>query len=413
MADMEAEAIAAVDACLDEHAHAAAPPLSLWNRVLSILKSHGLAWSQQLQANSLLVHPLNRGGLGVNGYSCHAKGAALWASGFDSAYLHSSTCFLEAITLMYLLFMLRMLLKFKSQGFELAVDSSIREKQLLFNKSMVNQSSGLLAPVGTQERYMSVSSGHTCQFVKACLHGCPTPEATLADNSGKLNKETLGRDPEFKKLLEAGWQWTVVSSRVEQQWPSLPRLAERALNSSNEAFLKASELELLLYLGEHASSNSTALQCHEVAAELTKTGPISSYSKLVAMWFEQFSHQGLFLKFLGPFSKEFGQNANCGAEFWAGASMALSSQMPMIRLAFLACNLAAPATKISNGYARLILRSDFEKLKSIKMKNFVTEAEDVLFRAWKQIEHQLDNFDALKSFGILCIRMSLHLLGKE
>ena len=197
--------------------------------MLSILKSHGLAWSQQLQANSLLVHPLNRGGLGVNGYSCHAKGAALWASGFDSAYLHSSTCFLEAITLMYLLFMLRMLLKFKRQGFELAVDSSIREKQLLFNKSMVNQSSGLLAPVGTQERYMSVSSGHTCQFVKACLHGCPTPEATLADNSGKLNKETLGRDPEFKKLLEAGWQWTVVSSRVEQQWPSLPRLAERAM----------------------------------------------------------------------------------------------------------------------------------------------------------------------------------------
>ena len=60
---------------------------------------------------------------------------------------------------MYLFFMLRMLLKFKSQGFELAVDSSIREKQLLFNKSMVNQSSGLLAPVGTQERYMSVSSG--------------------------------------------------------------------------------------------------------------------------------------------------------------------------------------------------------------------------------------------------------------
>ena len=65
--------------------------------MLSILKSHGLAWSQQLQASSLLVHPLNSGGLGVNGYSCHAKGAALWASGFDSAYLHSSTCFLEAI----------------------------------------------------------------------------------------------------------------------------------------------------------------------------------------------------------------------------------------------------------------------------------------------------------------------------
>ena len=78
----------------------------------------------------------------------------------------------------------------------------------------------------------------------------------------------------------------------------------------------------------------------------------------------------------------------------------------MIRLAFLACNLAAPATKSANGYARLILLSDFEKLTSSKMKNLITEAEEGLFRAWKQIEHQLDNFDALKSFGTICIRAS-------
>ena len=67
-------------------------PLSQWKTIVGIFEENGLAWKQNLEASCLLVHPANRSGLGVNSHAVHAKGSALWHSGFDSKYLHSSTC---------------------------------------------------------------------------------------------------------------------------------------------------------------------------------------------------------------------------------------------------------------------------------------------------------------------------------
>ena len=67
------------------------PTLSQWNAVLSILEKHGLAWKQMLTACSLLVHPMNRAGMGVNSFAVHSKGASLHQTGFDAQHLHSST----------------------------------------------------------------------------------------------------------------------------------------------------------------------------------------------------------------------------------------------------------------------------------------------------------------------------------
>ena len=66
--------------------------LSQWKAVLSILEQHGLAWKQVLTASSLMVHPMNRAGMGVNSFAVHSKGASLYKSGFDAKHLHSSTC---------------------------------------------------------------------------------------------------------------------------------------------------------------------------------------------------------------------------------------------------------------------------------------------------------------------------------
>ena len=77
-----------------------------------------------------------------------------------------------------------------------------------------------------------------------------------------------------------------------------------------------------------------------------------------------FSSQGDFLRFLGPFSKQFGDGVNLGQEFWAAVSGPLQAQLPMVRLAMLASNYTAPQSKIANGLARLIVKADFDKLKS-------------------------------------------------
>ena len=90
-------------------------------------------------------------------------------------------------------------------GFEMSIDEDARKKQVLFNQRMVEQFNGLLAPLNSQERYLTVSSGHVSQFVKAILAECSTNQANLADAAGRLNRQSLSRDPELKKALEAGW----------------------------------------------------------------------------------------------------------------------------------------------------------------------------------------------------------------
>ncbi|CAE7351248.1 unnamed protein product [Symbiodinium sp. CCMP2592] len=376
---LPADVVATVEAELQK----LSPPLSMWNSIVQVLKQNKLAWTAVLRADGMLVHPANRGGMGVNPHSCHAKAASLMKTGWDASFLHSSFCF------------------------EVSDDPTVRQGQFSFNQEMVSQSAGLLGAVGQHERHLSVSAGHTSQFVKAAAHGCRTSEATLADSTGKLNVQALCEDAEFKKLLQAGWTWTVIANSVEKQWPQLPKLAERALNASNATFSGPNELELCLYLVDRSKGDTTNLQ--DVAAEATQGGPLHHYAKHLATWVTQFSNQATFLKFLVPFSKQFGQNVNLGEDFWTSLVMSLPEQYPCLRLAFLATNFTCH--RVSNGYARLLLKSDVEKLKNKKLQSLAIEAEELLYKAWNRIEAPLPN--SAKSFGILCLRCCLHVVDKE
>ncbi|CAE7930394.1 unnamed protein product, partial [Symbiodinium necroappetens] len=373
------DVVAAVEAELQK----SSPPLSMWNSIVQVLKQSKLAWTAVLRADSLLVHPANRGGMGVNPHACHAKAASLMKTGWDASFLHSSFCF------------------------EVSDDPAVRQAQFSFNQEIVSQSAGLLGAVGQHERHLSVSAGHTSQFVKAAAHGCRTSEATLADSTGKLNVQALCEDAEFKKLLQVGWTWTVVANSVEKQWPQLPKLAERALNASNSTFSGPNELELCLYLVDRSKCETTNLQ--DVAAEATQGGPLHHYAKHLATWVTQFSNQAAFLKFLVPFSKQFGQNVNLGEDFWTSLVMNLPEQYPCLRLAFLATNFTSH--RVSNGYARLLLKSDVEKLKNKKLQSLGLEAEELLYKAWNRIEASLPS--SAKNFGILCLRICLHVVDKE
>ena len=297
-------------------------------------------------------------------------------------------------------------------GFELAQDAVVQQKQLSFNQMLVQQSNALLAPINLKERYLSVSSGHLSQFVKAALAECFTSQSSLQDLGGKLNRQTLSRDPELKKLLESGWEWTVVSWKAESTWPLLPSLAEKALNASNSAFTAQNEVEFLLQLVQLAQQQKGA-NLQELAKQLGQEGPLNSYSSDLGKWVEMYSSQGDFLRFLGPFSKQFGDGVNLGQEFWAAASGPLQAQLPMVRLAMLASNYTAPQSKIANGLARLIVKADFDKLKSSKIKAAVDKTENGLFQAWSKVVGLLPDLTAAKAFGVLCIRCTLHLLGKE
>ena len=96
--DVTPELQNAVQALLDD---TSLPLLSRWQRVADKLVEGGLAWRAKLQASSMLVHNLNRGGLGVSGHGCHLKGESLVKSGFDMKFLHSAVCCLAALSLLF------------------------------------------------------------------------------------------------------------------------------------------------------------------------------------------------------------------------------------------------------------------------------------------------------------------------
>ena len=56
--------------------------------------------------------------------------------------------------------------------------------------------------------------------------------------------EGKGEGHIFEKLCREGWQWLVISYEVEDVFPALPAMYERALNCTNSATVVTGELEI-------------------------------------------------------------------------------------------------------------------------------------------------------------------------
>ena len=165
--------------------------LAKWKSVSKVLMDEKVMYKMKLKADELLVHPQNRGGMGLQVFSMHAKGQRILQCGCDLSLLGCSTCI------------------------ELNPDPTKRQAKCKMMQSLHATHPEYVAPVSGHERYMSLSSSHVSQFFKAMLHGCKSPEADLVDaKSGKMSL-ALVSDPEFLKGAAEGWEWTVIPFYVE------------------------------------------------------------------------------------------------------------------------------------------------------------------------------------------------------
>eukprot|EP00439_Symbiodinium_sp_Y106_P007531 s8034_g1.t1 len=168
---------------------------------------------------------------------------------------------------------------------------------------------------------------------------------SLATN-GFLSKEVLrGKDPVLREVMSQGWSWIIISWAVEE---CFPKLAERALNSSNSAFQAQSELELALHILDLASGTHKP-DFKALAAEACHAGPVKNYSSSIA------------------------------------------------KLAMLTTNFTAPKTKIQDGYARLLTRSDRDKLKGNKLQKQILDTEKKLFQAYQKVEASFSELAAARA----------------
>ncbi|CAE7941724.1 unnamed protein product, partial [Symbiodinium necroappetens] len=92
--------------------------------------------------------------------------------------------------------------------------------------------------------------------------------------------------------------------------------------------------------------------------------------------------------------------------------------LPMTRCAFLACQLTAPPDKVKDGFARLLLPSDVEKLKAVALEERVSQTEECLARAWPlyvsaaALQSEVSNAP-VKAMGRMMVRSVLLLLQKQ
>lgn len=191
---------------------ASVPMLVKMDQVTTILEKAGLAWKDCLKVSDLLTHPQNRGGQMLGVEDVHLKGFRLLSVGLKKELLQGSV------------------------AFEVSQDPVKRQEQFQANKSLVKQSMGLLAPVSSKERFLTVGTSHTAAFFKAIQAGCY--DAAKAD-AAKADLQA----PVLQDILENGWEWLVLSSQVEQQFPDLPRFYSLALNAHISGLKQMTEVE--------------------------------------------------------------------------------------------------------------------------------------------------------------------------
>jgi hypothetical protein len=255
-----------------------------YNEIRKILMDANIAYRIPLHTDMFVVHPANRGKLGVNAHEAHRNGATIKRVGADLELLKKTT------------------------AFELPTSGERRDFILNNFDKIVKRSKGLLANRTGAERYASVGGGHTSQFCRAANAACITKQASISTASGIISKEKLmHNDTIFRVMLEEGWMWDIFPSCVEEKWPQLPDLAQRALNACNNAVTESSELETASTIAEFNTLQDDGMDDWSVCVEAAKASmpPCHAYIEVVGAYVRQYGGgQGApLIKCLDDFAK--------------------------------------------------------------------------------------------------------------
>ncbi|CAE7664612.1 unnamed protein product [Symbiodinium sp. CCMP2592] len=348
-----------------------APALERWTEIETILQESRKCYRQVLRPGQVLVHPSNRSGLGLNGAQVHKTGAQVQSVGFSSMELKRSVCM------------------------EISTDRALSQKAFSFNKRQVDMNGGLLAEVRGDERYMSLACSHFTAFCRACIAACPSDQETVSDN-GKLTLQRLSTD-----------------SRQE------------VMNAAQGVARTAGELELAMAMVTRAkllAEQGLCIDWDVVQADVAATVPDASPQTVAACGlFCRFYAGGTeapLLKFLHDFSLKYGASKRLGEEFMstvAGLRFAGQERShAFARAAMIATNLTA--TKVVDGVARLLSKSDVSRLCAKGMEDAVKDWEELLARAWAHTQNVTDasaRAKAVECFGRLMVRSTLFMCKKE
>lgn len=206
--------------------------------------------------------------------------------------------------------------------------------------------------------------------------------------------------------------------------PRLPQFFQVGANSGNAIGRATSELEAACQIAAQLQLGSTL----EAAINQVASGEVACRASLASIGHYVSRYSGgpgaPLLKFLSQFGQTFGCTLMLGQEFTETlAHMSFqeaTNLFPFTRTAIWATQLTA--SKSSDGFSKMVTKSDLQTLCSPKALDQAKAAESLLADCWQVVQSQLPPATAenhkktvhlYRCFGKLCFRTTLFQLKKQ
>jgi len=341
---------------------------------MDILHKHKLSYKlEKVHCKYFLVHILNRGGLMLSPHNVHRNAVKIYKVGADLKQLTNGL------------------------AIELAPSGAQRDLNIQANNMLVKRSQGLLAKVSGDERYLTLGCGHTAAFCKTADLCGKTNQADIMDDEGNIAIYKVKKNPNFKAMIECGWDWDIVPHEVDTAFPQFAKIAQKALNTSNHVATQVGELEAAVTLADYMDDNilsanadgskpvSSKWEEAAIASLVDLCVPCSSYAAVLKDFVKNYGggSGAPLVRFMDTVAKQFQCNVSLGETFWHAVTYASLgdklNSMPLTRVALLLCNLSSD--KVEDGIAKRLIPKDITKLTGKKYKAEVEDLESTLKHA--------------------------------
>ena len=321
--------------------------VSIFKELWNAFRKHEMVSTTQvrLKPEDCLVHPKNRGGLGLNGHNAHKNAAGVDAIGADRSHA-SKNAF----------------------SFQLHPQMSTRQESISFNTNMAAASDELLAPPFGAENHESVGGGHMmgwCRAVKS--RKCRTPIKEFQDPQGYIDYARATQDPEMKIMVEDGYDFWSIPWQIAEAFPNVPDIFQKALNAFNAVCCDSSELEVAVQIGTIADQCQGAVDWQQCILSATAANPpCKGYADLLMQLARDYGGgKGMpELKKLDVVMKKWNSNRRVGPVMLKeilSVSFDKIEKYPLVRLGLVLAALTSP-TLATDGTANLYSTQDIKKV---------------------------------------------------
>lgn len=368
---------------------------------LVIIDKYKLSYPYEGSCEAFLCHPENRSRLMLSAHNADRLVEKIHLAGADLALL------VNAIAI------------------EISKDGTKRAYQLQKNDELIKRAGGLLANRNGAERFLTIGCGHTTAGCKNAISGGKTCSKILQDVNGYMDVGKLKRNSKFQHMLEKGWLWKIIRCEVDDAFPDFAKIAQRALNSSNDNKQLLSETEIICQLADYHAQAVTEGLLDPKATALEALQEQSRVAQYAYTLFEYSIKYGggedvPWIRWLDSIAKGYGTTKEFGQTFWdkmltmkfQQTSKGPVEQFPLLRLALLI--LQAVSDKTKDGVATFLTQGDLKKAVSKAKATQALELEQMLIDAMKFTGIIDENFliTYQKELGQLFVRAALLLTDK-